>query len=700
MVMTSAPFPDSLIAEASRAISRYAGHQRVLEAMALRLPLPQVLTRLAQSIEDSLPGSLCAVMLVDETGTRISTGAAPSVPVEFNDYINGVIVGPVAGSCGTAVALRKRIVVKDIATDPLWADYRDVAIKSNLRACWSTPIIASDGTVLGSFAVYYRTPRLPEDADIRLVDDAVDLACVAINQEHSELSLRRSEAHYRTVVATAPSPIVELSQTGVISEWNQAAETLFGRARSEMLGKNFAATCLIGDSQKTFEASFEEVRTRRTHVACETRIVRADGIVRFALWGIAPVSEDSGDIIAVGKDITVRLEAEAALRRTEQERRQSQKMEAVGRLAGGIAHDFNNLLTVIYGNTSLALQDAVQNSAQYQALDEVRDAAARASSLTRQLLTFSRQEAVTSQSLDLNEIVENLRRMLRRVIGAHVQLETQLHPVPLVVRADRTNIEQLLINLVVNARDAMPEGGTIHIETEMSMLDIASAAARGVESGSYVCLTVRDTGTGMDELTRTRAFEPFFTTKESGEGTGLGLATAYAVAIRSSGTLEIESEPGLGTTMKLWLPLVEHAADAPAVSTEAHVVGGSGTVLIVEDEASVRSLAQRILSANGYCVLEASNGEEALAIWEERQGNIDILVTDVVMPRMGGEALAERLRSDRPGLAVVFCSGYADNKLVSIRDDDPRSAFLAKPFTLAGLMEQVARLTNSSSSPA
>ncbi|MGV3710804.1 MAG: PAS domain S-box protein [Gemmatimonas sp.] len=695
-------FPNFLIAEASRAISRYAAHQRVLEAMALRLPLTQTLTRLAISIEDAAPGSLCAIMLLDETGTKLATGASPNIPDSYNQLINGVSIGPSVGSCGTAIFRKARVIVSDIENDPLWADYKGVALPHNLRACWSTPIIDADGSVLGSFALYYPTVRHPTDSEISLVDDAVDLACVAIGQARAELSMRISETHYRAVVETAPSAIVGLQRNGIITEWNRAAEHLFGRSRASVIGMHFSSTCLTSDARATFDLCFDASLRQNSHASCETEIRHIDGTTRWAMWSMSALSNDGerGGVLAIAQDITARMEAEEALRRSEQQLRHSQKMEAVGRLAGGIAHDFNNLLTVIHGNTSLALLDAEKGSGVHAALEEVREASTRASSLTRQLLAFSRRESVELQLLDVNAVVSDLRRMLVRLIGEHIQLETDLHEENLVVRADRTNIEQLLINLVVNARDAMHDGGVVTIECARVVLDDEAAAELELLSGPYVQLAVADTGAGMDEETRARAFEPFFTTKPSGEGTGLGLATVYAIATRHEGAVDIESRPGVGTTVTLWLPLVaEEATSAETTGEHQAQSVGTGTVLLVEDEEAVRNLARRVLVAHGFRVLEASNGEDALQVWAQHGSSVDVLVTDVVMPKMGGQALVDRLRTERPDLAVVFCSGYSDNMLLPLSDDDARTSFLAKPFTLHGLVERVTRLCNSSARP-
>lgn len=694
--MSSAGFPNSLIVEASRAISRYAAHQRVLEAMALRLPLNQVLSRLVQSIEDASPGSRCAIMLVNDAGTHLTTGAAPNLPDAYNRAVNGAPIAPDGGSCGTAIWRKQRVIVADIERDPLWAQYRAYALPYGLRASWSTPIIAANGVALGGISVYYSLVREPAAAELSIVDDAVDLACVAIGQARAETAVLRSEAHYRAVVETAPSPIVGLDQYEAVNEWNRAAEQLFGRDRAAILGQHFSRTCLTADARVTFERCFDQSHAHHIQLSCETEILRPDGSTRWVLWSMSPIVTNSNGVdglLAIAQDITARMEAEEALRRSEHQLRHSQKMEAVGRLAGGIAHDFNNLLTVIQGNAVLALHDAATDTPQHVALSEVCDAATRASALTRQLLAFSRREPVEPTVLDLNAIVDNLRRMLGRLIGEHIQLDTDLATAAMTVVADRTNVEQLLINLVVNARDAMPEGGVLTVATQHVTLADEAAEDLELAAGSYVQLTVSDTGVGMDEHTRGRAFEPFFTTKPSGEGTGIGLATVYAIASRHQGAVDIESLPSIGTTVTLWLPAVDGvAASAQENGDHAAQTSGSGTVLLVEDEEAVRHLARRILVAQGYRVLEAANGEEAVQLWPQVSAEVDVVVTDVVMPRMGGQALVDRLRADRPDLAVVFCSGYSDNLLMPITPDDPRTAFLAKPFTSNGLVERVARL--------
>jgi nitrogen-specific signal transduction histidine kinase len=384
------------------------------------------------------------------------------------------------------------------------------------------------------------------------------------------------------------------------------------------------------------------------------------------------------------EDITERKLLEAQLR-------QAQKMEAVGRLAGGIAHDFNNLLTAITGYADLALSDLREGDPMRQDMEEILRAAHRAAELTRQLLAFSRQQVLAPRVLDLNEVVQSVDKMLRRLVGEDVELLSVLAPGLGHVKADPGQLEQVIVNLAVNARDAMPTGGKLTIETadaELAETRVRDLAA--VPAGRYVMLAITDSGTGMDEETKARIFEPFFTTKEQGKGTGLGLATVYGIVKQSGGFIWLYSEPGHGTTFKIYLPRVEGAADAlaPPVGT-VEVPRGTETVLIVEDEEAVRALAKTALTRKGYRVLEAANGGEALLRCESEQAPIHLLVTDVVMPGLGGADLAQRLAPLRPDMKVLFISGYADRAAARHGTIQPGAAYLEKPFSLEALARKV-----------
>ncbi len=386
-------------------------------------------------------------------------------------------------------------------------------------------------------------------------------------------------------------------------------------------------------------------------------------------------------------EVKERERAQEALVLSEEQLRQSQKMEAVGRLAGGIAHDFNNLLTAINGYAEFLLADIDRNDPRRDDVREIRKAATRAGALTSQLLAFSRRQIRQPRSLDLNAVLTDLERMLRRIIREDVHIDWE----PLArlgsVRADPSELEQVMLNLVVNASDAMPNGGTIAVRTTSVTLD---GAATGLAPGRYVRLCVSDTGTGMDATTRARIFEPFFTTKEAGKGTGLGLSTVYAIVQSLKGSIDVESAPGKGTMFTVYIPQHDEPADAMGSGTQTILAPrGEETVLLVEDEEGVRALAARILERHGYTVIEARNGRDALSVASQHQGAIHLLLTDVVMPVMGGKQLADALVARDASLRVLFVSGYTDGDISSRGELDPSTAFLQKPFTARGLLVRV-----------
>ena len=429
----------------------------------------------------------------------------------------------------------------------------------------------------------------------------------------------------------------------------------------------------------------------------EYRLRLKDGEWRTYESTRSPVRNHRGEIekvVIVSRDISERKQAEELLRRREEQLRQSQKMEAVGRLSGGIAHDFNNLLGVIIGYSESIEQRLVPGDPLWKSAEEIRKAGERAASLTHQLLAFSRQRVMQPQILDLNALVTDMGKMLIRLIGMHIELATKLAPELGRVKAEQSQIEQLIVNLVVNARDAMPDGGKLQIET--SNLDVTQNLANGLpflQPGPYVLLTVTDTGVGMDTNTRRHIFEPFFTTKGLGKGTGLGLATVYGVVKQSGGGVVVDSEPGKGSIFKIFLPQThESAVPSAPVETSGKASKGTGTILLVEDEEALLNLAVERLAESGYTILAARDGVHALEVARAHNGPIDLLLTDIMMPRMGGLALARYMIELRPGIRVAFMTGHAEREPSYREALRSGSESIQKPFT----REQLIRLVHQS----
>jgi len=376
---------------------------------------------------------------------------------------------------------------------------------------------------------------------------------------------------------------------------------------------------------------------------------------------------------------------------------QSQKLEAIGQLAGGVAHDFNNMLTAIIGYTDLSLRRVGLENPIRRNLEETKKAAERAASLVRQLLAFSRKQILEPKVLDLNDVVKDMHKMLTRLIGENIKLATRLETDLGSVKADPCQVEQIIVNLVVNARDAMPRGGRVTVETANVALDDQNASKHvSVKPGEYVMLAVSDTGSGMDQETQARIFEPFFTTKEVGKGTGLGLSTVYGIVKQSGGNIWVYSEQGLGTVFKVYLPRIDDATASTIAnqSQETNTPRGTETILLVEDEEVVRGLTRKILMQAGYNVLDAKGGDEAIRLCHAHAGPIDLLLTDVVMPEVSGKEVADRLLELRPSIRVLYMSGYTDEAIVQHGVLDANVKFIQKPFTWVGLTRKVREVLN------
>jgi two-component system cell cycle sensor histidine kinase/response regulator CckA len=505
-------------------------------------------------------------------------------------------------------------------------------------------------------------------------------------QKTAEDQVRRREEYFRGVFENAHDAIVLAdAETGRLIDANPQAEALYGCSREQLL--ELAVHELYGDTEDV-DGIIAQVVDRGFGTFIVSQRTREGGAVQTEVNAAVMEHRDRSVLLTINRDLTERHELERQLQ-------QAQKMEAVGRLAGGLAHDFNNLTTAIQGFAAILTEELGSDGEARDALEEIDRATARATDLTRQLLAYTRQQVMRGRVLDLNSVVESSRQLIARLIGEDVEVVPRLDPEIGAVRADPGQLNQVLMNLAVNARDAMGGGGQLVIETSNALLDREFADSHPPsEPGEYVRLRVSDTGHGMSEETRSRVFEPFYTTKPVGEGTGLGLATVYGIVKQSGGYIWVESEVGVGTTFDIYLPRVADTAEVPeeAAATEAAAPAVSRrgqTVLLVEDEAGVRKLAKRVLERAGFEVLVTENGLEALDLVHSKPQPIDLVVTDMVMPRMSGKELARQLALTHPGTRVLYMSGYTGESLAERGDLTRTDVVLEKPFRPAELVEAV-----------
>jgi two-component system cell cycle sensor histidine kinase/response regulator CckA len=596
------------------------------------------------------------------------------------------------------------LAVSDVRVDPVLRDHPGMAILQ--AGCYlGVPLKTDSGHVIGALAAMDTVPRMWSEDEVQALvdlvselDHEIDLQALAYRQARTLASLRETEERLRLVQRATNDVIWEWDVATDRVIWSDDAYSVFRYPRTEPLGTlDWWAERVHPEERSRVVAGLKAVLSRGGETwRGEYRFLRGDGTFAHITDRAFMLRDRAGRpirMIGAALDVTERTVLEEQLR-------QAQKMEAVGRLAGGIAHDFNNLLTVISANITFARAELHPRSPAARELEEIADASHRAAELTRRLLAFGRKQIMQPSPVDLNRKVEDLTDMLRRLIGEQVQIQTQLMSDPWLVFADPGQLDQVLMNLVVNARDAMPEGGTVRIVTSKAHVDDELARShQGLVPGPYVSLAIQDTGVGIREEDLPRIFEPFFTTKDVGKGTGLGLAMVYGIVTQSGGRVSCDSAPGTGTTFTVLLPRYQEVAQVPKPPPTPISAGGNETILLVEDEGAVRAALRRILTRNGYQVLDAADGAEALRIWQahrpggtaEGEGPIDLVLTDAVMPVMGGRALIERLWADEPNTRIILMSGYTGDQVGAegLLARQGSFALLQKPFAPDRLLAAV-----------
>ena len=911
--------------------------KQILELVATGSPLAVNLEHLCEMVEWHSDEALASILLLDKDGKHLRHGAAPSLAEDYCQKIDGVEIGPAVGSCGTAAFLKQQIIVEDIATSPLWANFSGLALLHGLRACWSTPIFDAQKNLLGTFAIYSKQPGKPSVEQLRIVELTTHIAALAISRQHEEVQLRQAEESYRNFFNTISDAIYVLDESGKFIAVNEGAVTMYGRAKDEFIGKtpeflsapgrndlqaNVSAIqkAFAGERQKiewwglrkngevfpkevqlvkgtyfgqsvvfvtgrditeryraqekifreearfklifdtvpigiafhttrpdgtitrnvndahlricgitreqsndttiynkithpddreakkefikaaqaregkvySFEMRYIHSGTKVTWVSLSyQREVYPDGTVEelttvtditglkaseksvreseeqmrvmfelspdaifvesydgyvldvnaaacrlhglpreklvgmtalelvptqdqpkvkanFSLLGTEKLKiADGFSLRADGQKIPVEVIASrisyagqpailinardvSERKRLEEELRQSQKMEAIGQLSGGIAHDFNNILTAIIGNTTLLEDLELRTSEAQECLQEINRAACRAADLTRQLLLFSRKQTMKTTAVDMNQVVRHSAKMLQRILGEDITLSSEFSDGLPTISADSSMVEQAILNLAVNARDAMPSGGKLQLVTSLKNIGNPDAG-KNLEPSPHVCLAIIDDGIGIAPEVLPQIFEPFFTTKEVGKGTGLGLATVYGIIKQHNGWLAVSSKLGKGTCVEIYFPArCENQTATPELSATPQLPRGSGTILIVEDEPPVRHLLSVLLNKLGYQVITAVNGVEAIKVWREHREKISLLITDVIMPGgMNGQQLANQIQGEAPDLKVLFISGYtgtpSDSGVQLVEGEN----FIRKPFAPHALARMV-----------
>ncbi len=696
---------DRDITEQLRAEALSDGQRRVLEMIAQGRPVHETLDALMRLLEEHSPEMICSVLLMGADGEHLRHAAGPSLPDEYTQAIDGVRIGPKVGSCGTAAFRGEPVLVADIDTDPLWADFKHLALNHGLRACWSTPILNRCGRVDGTFAIYFRSPGLPTESHQRLIRLATQTIAICLTRHEAERELRNSQERFEALVSSVDGVVWEADPTTSRFLFvSSAAQRMLGYPVNEWLQPGFWQQHLHPDDREA-AINFCKVESLagRSHVF-DYRMFAVDGRILHIRDYVTVLMESGKPQLLRGilVDITAQKQIEEQKRRLETDLHHAQRLESIGTLAGGIAHDFNNIIGAILGNAELALKDVPTEHPAYESLDEINKAGLRARHLVQMILAFGRGDRVEKRPLLIQPVVEEAVHLLRPSLPKGVRIVTRIDSSGGPVLTDASQIHQIVMNLGINACQAM-EGliGTIQVSLD-SVLVEPNEASRipGLSPGRHLLLTVRDEGIGMDAATLGRIFDPFFTTKGVGKGTGLGLPVVHGIVTGHKGAIRVTSQPNQGACFEVFLPITTELPEAhPTPTASVLPISGAGRhILMLDDEEVLVRYQSRLLERQGFKVTGFTSPARALDFLREDPDAVDGLITDLNLPGASGIDVIREARRLRPGLPVILMSGLISDELREAARDHGVGELLAKPGNGEGLMAALHRVLENGTS--
>lgn len=667
------------------------GQNQVLEMIAGGEPVAETLTTLSRVIEAQAEEMFCSILLAEDDGQHLRHCAGPRLPAEYVAAIDRVAVAPDQGACGAAAFQRAFVITADIATDPHWERVRTVALAHGLRACWSTPIFDADHRLLGTFAVYLRTPGEPTERQRQLTDVAVHMAAICLSRAVAERRLREQA----DILNLASDTIIVVDGAQRVTFWNRGAERTFGPTAGQVAGRTLAEV-FGADAEKEFEPGRSATLAGQPWHG-ELRLSDRAGQPHIMETRLTPIRDEAGQLeggLLIATDVSAR-------KRIEEQFFRAQRLESIGMLAAGIAHDLNNVLAPILLAAPM-LRDHATDPSDLRMISTLEKSAERGAGLVRQILGFAHGADGAHRLLQPKHLLRDAAGFMEETFPKTIEVDQSFPSDLWPVKGNPTQLHQVLLNLCVNARDAMPGGGTLTLRGENAVLDeTAAAAIEGGLPGPFVVFHVQDTGTGIAPDVLARMWEPFYTTKASGKGTGLGLSTVRGIVESHGGFVSVHTIPGRGTTFRVHFPAAEFASGEPAGGTPVSVIarGMGELVLVVDDEPGIRNMAAAILARHGYRVLTAADGAEAIALFAPRSKEIRVVITDLSMPNLDGAALAGVVQRINPAVKIIAVSGHGVDADGELHAPPVSDAFIVKPFRPEVLLTTVHELLRAPPNP-